>query len=552
MSGHDFDSLLQAWQNGTLTDTETAALESILLKSPESRARFRQLAQFDATIRDWADSKSDSDLSAWIPPTPESARSAPSPSRRWYASHPGTVLAVAASIALLASITSFFVGDHQASQQIDSTDSRSETNFTGFAVLTRSWDAVFDETQAPAPRIGDTLPTGRISLRQGIAQIEFFSGATLLLEGDSELDIHSAWKATCLRGTARVRVPPPARGFQLATPGMDLVDLGTEFGVRVNGADGKAEVHVFDGEVEAHPEATEMTLLRTGESMTRDSGGDTSRQPADATLFTSIEQMDANSAAHSQQRYEQWFKWSQQHRRDPRLLAYYRFKHWEEDRWDRLVNNFTEPKNPAFTGGAVGARWTTGRWPMKDALEFKGPGDRVRILLDCETFDAITLAGWVQVDGLDRKYNALLLTDGYEPGEPHWQIYEDGSLMFSIAYPSQDDPEFKQNQIYHSPAIFTLANQRRWHHLAVTYDGQTGECVQYVDGNEVSREVSEFHAPGRPINFGPAEIGNWGLPTEKHQFPIRNLNGRIDEFAIYKTALPAPDIAELYEQGRPD
>ena len=73
-----------------------------------------------------------------------------------------------------------------------------------------------------------------------------------------------------------------------------------------------------------------------------------------------------------------------------------------------------------------------------------------------------------------------------------------------------------------------------------------------MDGNEVSREVSEFHAPGRPINFGPAEIGNWGLPTEKHQFPIRNLNGRIDEFAIYKTALPAPDIAELYEQGRPD
>ena len=189
---------------------------------------------------------------------------------------------------------------------------------------------------------------------------------------------------------------------------------------------------------------------------------------------------------------------------------------------------------------------------MKDALEFKGPGDRVRIHLDCETFDAITFSSWVRVDGLDRKYNALLLTDGYEEGEPHWQIDEAGRLMFSIIYDDSNRKKAPQNQIYLSPPIFTLANQRRWHHVAVTYDNDSGACIQYLDGHPISREISPLHQPGRSISLGPAEIGNWGLPTENHEAPIRNLNGRIDEFAIYKAALTGDEIAQLYERGRPD
>ena len=430
------------------------------------------------------------------------------------------MLAVAAALAVIASTASFFIGDHRGSSQVVSEAERTEENSAGYAVLTRVWDAIFDATVGHAPRAGDTLPAGRLFLTQGMAQLEFFSGATVLIEEGTEIEILSSWRAICLRGSARVRVPPPARGFRLDAPGMNLVDLGTEFGVRVDGASGLAEVHVFEGEVEAQPEDEEKSLLRTGESMRRDAEGTTSRQTADPALFTSIERMDANSAARARQRYEAWWAWSQEHRKDPRLLAYYTFKHWEEDRWDRIVNNFTLPKNKAFTGGAVGARWTRGRWPMKDALEFKGPGDRVRLLLDCETFDQITLAGWVRVDGLDRKYNALLLTDGYEEGEPHWQIYEDGSLMFSLAYADPEDGEKRNNQIYHSPPIFTLSNQRRWHHIAVTFDNQSGDCVQFVDGREVSRGVSEFHHAGRPINFGAAEIGNWGCPPSGTSFPF--------------------------------
>lgn len=401
---------------------------------------------------------------------------------------------------------------------------------------------------------GAILKPGVLTIPGGLARIEFFSGATLLLEGPAALDIRSAWEAACRSGRARVRVPPPAQGFKLQAPGMMLVDLGTEFGVSVDEL-GAAEVHVFEGGVEAYPEAEKMRLLTDGMSLRRADGQTQPQGVAQPAAFTSIEKMDELTAAHAGSRFEAWWAWSKQMRKDPRLIAYYAFKHWENDRWDRLVNNFTEPRNPTRAGAAVGARWTQGRWPMKDALEFKGPGDRVRIHLGPEKYDAITLACWVRVDGLDRKYNALLLTDGYDAGEPHWQIFEDGRLMFSIAYTDSSQPEAKKrkrNQIYYSPSVFNLADQRRWHHLAVTYVSQTGEVIQYLDGHEISREVSPLHQPGRPISFGPAEIGNWGLPTEGHQFPIRNLNGRIDEFAIYGAALTSAEILQLYEAGKPD
>jgi hypothetical protein len=239
-------------------------------------------------------------------------------------------------------------------------------------------------------------------------------------------------------------------------------------------------------------------------------------------------------------------------RKDPRLIAYYPFKHWEEDKWDRMVHTLAQPVMSSRNGGAVGARWTQGRWPGKEALEFKRPGDRVRMNLD-GTYAALTLACWVKIDSVDKKYNSLLLTDGYESGEPHWQIYEDGSLMFSIGYaaPGEKRITLKTNQMYFSKAVFNADSLGRWHHLAVTYDNASGTVVQYFDGHEVGREVSALHQTGRPIVFGPCELGNWGVPTQGHPFPIRTLNGAIDEFAIYQSALSATEIEAMFEQGKP-
>lgn len=539
------------------TRTELDRLITDLLEDalgPEDQARLEQWLREDFECRRHYLAMLDQHARLLTAPALASGRLTPAPrpkasgTKGWR--RPAFLAAVAAAV-----ITGALLMYHLPWRPAPSltTGTSEEQTDAGCAVLAQCLDAHFDSAPKTFLQPGAMLSPGVLRLKAGLARIEFFSGATVLLEGPATLEIRSSWEASCPQGKARVRVPPPAQGFHLHVPGMKLVDLGTEFGV-VADAGGASQVTVFEGAVEAHPDNADMRLLKTGENLQRSNSGLLQGDVAPPPL-TSLEQFDQLALERSQERHDAWWNWFQEVRKDPRLIACYAFKHWKDDRWDRLVNNFTQPPAPSRSGAAVGVRWSRGRWPMKDALEFKGPGDRVRINLGTEAYSAITLACWVRVDALDRRYNALLLTDGYEAGEPHWQIYEDGRLMFSIAYPDpakSGQPNNRTNQIYYSPSIFNLGNQRRWHHLAVTYDHQNGAAVQYVDGREISRETHAAHVPGRPVSFGPSELGNWGLPTDGHKFPIRNLNGSLDEFLIYKTALSGEEVRQIYEAGRPD
>ena len=540
------DILLVAWLTNSLTEEDFAEFQGMLKQHAALRNRLRREVNLDGLLREQASVASA--LSAWQP-------EAHPPVRRRFQAGATTVWALAAALTVMASLAAFFLGGRHAAQKQNDFVATStgtapadeETN-RGCAILTNSWNTEW-LADAPAMRAGDTLNAGRLELGCGLAQIEFFSGAQMILEGPAILEIVSPWEAVCVDGKARVRVPPPAQGFRLMTPGMKLVDLGTEFGVQVNSAEDDAEVHVFEGEVEAHPSGGQMVSLKQGMGLKRDGHGQTyQRLQAAPGGFASIDQLKELAGKLAEVRYRAWSEWSDAMCHDDRLVACYLFHHFAQ--WDRLVSN-AAGDNKARNGGAVGARWTQGRWPMKDALEFKRPGDRVRMKLDGE-YDALTFACWVKVDGLDRCFNALLLTDGYESGEPHWQILQDGRLMFSIAYPDETKPGQQVNQIYRSPVVFTRSNLGRWHHLAVTYDNCTGESVQFVDGHEVSRETSAFYQSGRKIVYGACELGNWGLPAKEHQFPVRNLNGCLDEFAIYSEALANADVRAMFEAGKPE
>jgi hypothetical protein len=527
MTSEELHQLIEAWREGTISPEDFARLDESLRTDGNARKTLRRAANLDSALRDWA--TRDSALDPWLPQT--------APSRK---SLPPWTWATAAAIALLFSLGIHFRGGQRPPQHVAAPSP--EHTDGGCAVLAQTVSAQWDGDTHP--QTGETVNPGPFKIRSGLAQIEFFSGSTLIVEGPAELSLISPWEAECRQGKARVRVPPAAHGFRFTAPGMKLVDLGTEFAVNIDPASHAPEVHVFNGEVIAHPTGGSELSLREGQSLQG-----ATLASLDPKTFLVHGQLQELVAAHQAQRKTEWWNWTLQARQDDRLIAYYPMRHFPE--WERLVNNVAHDNDKTKNGGAVGAVWTQGRWPGKDALEFKRPGSRVRLNID-GTYDAVTFACWAKVDGIDRKYSALILTDGYDPGEPHWQIFENGSLMFSIAYPDPAKPEAKRNQIYYSPAIFTAGNSGRWRHLAVTYDNQSGTVVQYVNGREVSREVSPWHQPGRPIVFGPCELGNWGLPTPNHQFPIRNLNGSIDEFAIYRAALSGKEIWQLYLAGMPD
>jgi hypothetical protein len=92
------------------------------------------------------------------------------------------------------------------------------------------------------------VPAGTFSLRSGLAQIEFFSGATVIVEGPAELGSRVGLAGRLPQWTPPSLCPEPAQGFTIVTPEYEAVDLGTEFALSV-GSDGRSEVHVVDGEV---------------------------------------------------------------------------------------------------------------------------------------------------------------------------------------------------------------------------------------------------------------------------------------------------------------
>jgi hypothetical protein len=98
---------------------------------------------------------------------------------------------------------------------------------------------------------GSTLFAGQqLDLATGLVEVTFIDGAQVVLEGPVRFDLKAADLAELHEGRIAAVVPECARGFEVATNGLNVVDLGTEFGVLAE-AD-ETEVHVFRGLVMAH------------------------------------------------------------------------------------------------------------------------------------------------------------------------------------------------------------------------------------------------------------------------------------------------------------
>ncbi len=529
------DALIEAWLHGTISPADLAVLDQHLREDPEARRALRRSANLDAALRAWAEQ--DGCAHVWL----EAGRRATTPRTRGFPTWAGRWVLPAAAVLTIAALWSL------TNRRTPPSPHPAEQTAQGTAVLTQAVNLHWRNGDAQALP-GDLLRSGPIALDKGLAQIEFFSGATLIAEAPATFEIISPWQVIWHGGKAHVRVPPAARGFEVFTPGLKLIDLGTEFGIEVDSALANTRVQVFAGEVEAHPDGGARVHLQPGDYLQRQGG-----RLIHQTRFTENDFVDSHRMrdlvlAQRHERYERWRDYSLAHRQDPRLIAYYPM---DRDPLDRLLRDTTRPSDSPHDGGVVGAIWGTGRWAQKSALVFKRPGDRVRLNL-AGSYDSLTFTCWARVDGLDRKYNSLLLTDGYDYGNPHWQIFEDGRLMFSLQYPEPADPSKRQNYIFFSPVAFDRTQTGRWHHLAVTYDGTTGAVAQFMDGIELSREIKPLFKPGRPIAYGPCELGNWGLPTANTNYPIRNLNGGLDEFSIYSSALAPTEIRAQYEAGRPE
>ena len=121
----------------------------------------------------------------------------------------------------------------------------------GLAILRSGTGSVWADGEPPCiPGSGRLIGT-RLDLRAGLAEVELPSGAQIIIEGPTRLDITGRNGARLLLGRVSAYVPETAHGFVLQGEGVSIVDLGTAFGM-AQGEDSQAEVHVFTGEIEPH------------------------------------------------------------------------------------------------------------------------------------------------------------------------------------------------------------------------------------------------------------------------------------------------------------
>ncbi len=547
---------IDALLNDEIDEPSFNELQQRLLQRPELRTVVRRSLALHHELQERAAETSDDSLHSWneAAPHPEPDKivpiSATNDFRRFLP------IAIAASLAfvfglLFMSATNRDETNGSLAQTRPQTPPEDpEASAEGFAVVRNLFEARWPADQKALGE-GESLGAETLRLEAGVAEIQFYSGATMVVEGPAEIAFKSAWEATCLEGAVRMRVPPAARGFRLHGPETEIVDLGTEFGLQVR--DGAAHVEVIDGEISFKHRAEPERLVRKGGAWTLPV--DANAQPGNQgqIAFPDAGNFSALAANRRRADFERWTRHRDTLAAKPDVIAYYTF-----DRVDpaALLASVAEPHNPELDGAVVLAETTAGRWPgMKQALEFRRPGSRVRVRIPGE-FSAFTFAAWVRIDSLDRRYNALFMGDGYETGEPHWQIRDDGKLMLSVMVDdTRPNPHHAQDagfhRVYYSPPIWEQSMSGQWMHLTSVFDPQRRQVTHHANGKRVSVQEIEEDYLIDTLRIGNGEIGNWGEPfRETPWFAIRNLNGRIDELVILDAALSESDIAQLYEDSR--
>jgi Concanavalin A-like lectin/glucanases superfamily len=421
------------------------------------------------------------------------------------------------------------------------------------AVLKRGSDAVW--TNGEDYGTGELLPAGWLRLQSGSVQLEFLRGAQVILTGPAEMRIDGENAAFLKSGKVSAEVPEAAHGFSLRAPGMEVVDLGTAFGLDVP-ATGGPEVHVFTGEVTVAKDGSSQTPQRLQERHAkRLEGGDFHDIPSRPDAFPGQRDLAQREVVEAGERRRAWGVAMERMAQDPDALVVFTCE--EEPLWSRNLKNQVRRPHPQSHGALVGAGWTGGRWPGKHGLEFRSQGDRLRFSVPGD-YPAVTCITSVRVDSLPNPYNSLLMPSRYDAGAFHWTLERGGELRLAAVNSASQGPRHHSWERPVSAAAISDMDFGRWIILATTYDSSTGDVCHYRDGALVGTGKFGRHPP---VKLSTVEFGNWGarrdqpenqwLVHQPKEWDTRNFVGRMDELVILQRALSAAEISAHFQIGRP-
>ena len=527
--------LFVAKTDGTISPEDHNQLCHLLKSSAEARKLWFTFQDTEAAILVWAQKETLRKEQAVI--TESLRTTAPAHKQNWFR----YVAAMAAGIVIGAVAWAFWpetTAPAMALTPRQANPNRPEATTSSVAVLMRGANLVWDKAGL-VPAMNAPLPPGTLHLKSGVAEIEFFQGARLCIEGPAEIRLISSGEAFCQSGKFSAHVPPHARGFRLGTPKGDIVDLGTDFGLDLTG--NSSELHVFNGEVELYQPQAQMRKLLGGSAA--DLNEKTKAIPANESAFAFRRDLDARISESRKQEFTRWQTISEHWSNDADTRLWLAF---QDGNSSRSLRNSANKGQDIAAGSIVGCSWTEGRWPGKGALQFRSLSDRVRFKIP-GTYKQLTLTASLQLHGLNVRQSSICMSEGVGAGYLHWQILHDGSLCLGVGESSRQagtNGSAIAWQDYISPIVFTPERFGQWVNLAVVYDTERSEVRFYLDGEQLSR-----HSMNHPIPLTPGlvELGNWIPAQEKSQQPIRNFAGCLDEFGFIARALTENELNQLVQ-----
>jgi len=371
---------------------------------------------------------------------------------------------------------------------------------------------------------GAVLEDGsHLTLSQGAVELTFASGVKAIVMAPADLTLHDDDTLFLNQGTAWFQVPKGAEGFTVKTRDLEIVDLGTEFGVIAKPND-HDEVHVTKGKVQVTTSRVrkESTTLTASEARRIDPVGRLDTIPAIPSLFlTSL----------------------------PKSLPYL---HWSFDEVEGggfpavgqhpdLEHAFAMPRKAQASSMQCSGRFGK-------AVHFTGkPGEEILTEWPGISGNAArTIACWIRISPES--------LSSYGSSIAAWGKKREGYQGWHTKWKLAISPEGKPIVVGGIAGSSNVADNQ-WHHIACTHKMSTQGApivTMFVDGHQVEN-IWQPHTRSKTADLQTIATPNT-TTTDQSSLPLqigKNLGnttpirGEIDELYIFEGALDAETIHRL-------
>ncbi len=367
-------------------------------------------------------------------------------------------------------------------------------------------------------------------LTNNIVEIQFLDGASIILEGPSEIRMESANGAYLNHGKLVAQVPPQAIGFTINTKNASYVDHGTEFAI-VAHKDGSSECYVSQGLVEL--KSIQNRFIQAGQAMGILPDGQT-------IVKKDFKQSQFFVRTLAPKQNLQWQNYTKAIEKTNPVGF------WNFENENHLTQNMIEDSefqikwtpNPSFMGNSHDNLIENND---NTSLSLNSKNGYLT-LIERDYFDAgFTLMMHLKLNTTEPQ-DIFIQQPSYSNTEFSRRLYLDQNGIMHISSFRGDDALTTYNPLecdvkQHSVKL----NNLQWYHVALTISEDWLTIKMYINGQlycqKTTTDEMPFESDFHNIHFGnPMKIG-YGNP----------MKGAIDNLAIYDGVLKQSKIQQLYQ-----